>query len=57
VTLSEGGSIFKTPSCDLDRRARRGRRAFSEDQGKTILTVMPEGATCETGGKEYERAK
>ena len=34
-----------------------GTATLSEDQGKTILTVMPENVFYKTGRAEYERVK
>jgi hypothetical protein len=34
-----------------------GTASLSEDQGKTILTVMPEDSYYKTGKAEYERVK
>ena len=34
-----------------------GTATLSEDQGKTLLTVMPENLIYKTGRAEYERVK
>lgn len=34
-----------------------GTASLSEDQGKTMLTVMPENSYYKTGKAEYERVK
>jgi hypothetical protein len=57
VTLSEGKFYLQDGKLRYRSSRTAGTASFSEDQGKTILTVMPEGPTCETGRKEYERAK
>jgi len=57
VTLSEGKFYLQDAKLRYRSSRTAGPASLSEDQGKTILTVMPEGPICETGRKEYERAK
>jgi hypothetical protein len=56
-TLSEG--MFYLRDGKLRYRSTRttGTASLSEDQGKTILTMMPVDPTADTGRTEYERVK
>ena len=56
-TLSQG--MFYLRDGKLRYRSTRttGTASLSEDQGKTILTVMPEDPTSDTGRTKYERVK
>src|SRR5262249_48139898 len=56
-TLTQG--MFDLRDGDLRYRSTRttGTASLSEDQGKTILTMMPVDPTADTGRTEYERVK
>jgi hypothetical protein len=56
-TLSQG--MFYLREGKLRYRSTRttGTASLSEDQGKTILTMMPVDPTADTGRTEYERVK
>jgi hypothetical protein len=56
-TLSQG--MFYLRDGKLRYRSTRttGTASLSEDQGKTILTMMPVDPTADTGRTEYERVK
>ena len=56
-TLTEG--MFYLRDGKLRYRSTRttGTASLSEDQGKTILTVMPVDRTADTGRTEFERVK
>jgi len=56
-TLSQG--MFYLRDGKLRYRSTRttGTASLSEDQGKTILTVLPVDPTADTGRTEYERVK
>jgi len=56
-TLTEG--MFDLRDGKLRYRSTRttGTASHYEDQGKTILTMMPVDPTADTGRTEYERVK
>jgi len=56
-TLTQG--MFYLRDGKLRYRSTRttGTTSLSEDQGKTILRIMPVDPTADTGGTEYERVK
>jgi len=56
-TLTQG--MFYLRDGKLRYRSTRttGTTSLSEDQGKTILTVMPVDRTADTGRTEFERVK
>ena len=56
-STSEGKFYLQDGKLRYRSSRTAGTASLSEDQGKIILTVMPEGPTCETGRTEYERAK
>src|SRR5215471_5380381 len=48
--LQDGGLRYRSSPT-------RGAASLSQDQGKTVLTVMPADPRYHTGGAEYERVK
>jgi len=48
--LQDGGLRYRSSRT-------RGAASLSQDQGKTVLTVMPADPRYHTGGAEYERVK
>jgi len=56
-TLSEGQFYLRDGKLRYRSTRTTGTANLSEDQGKTILTVMPEDPTSDTGRTKYERVK
>jgi hypothetical protein len=56
-TLSEGTFYLRDGKLRYRSTRTTGTASLSEDQGKTILTVMPENPTSDTGRTKYERVK
>ena len=56
-TLSAGQFYLRDGKLRYRSTRTTGTANLSEDQGKTILTVMPEDPTSDTGRTKYERVK
>ena len=56
-TLTEGQFYLRDGKLRYRSTRTTGTANLSEDQGKTILTVMPEDPTSDTGRTKYERVK
>ena len=48
---------FRRDSAESAETSPSRRQRLSEDQGKTMLTVMPADSYYKTGKAEYERVK
>jgi len=56
-STSEGEFYLQDGKLRYRSSRTTGTASLSEDQGKTTLTVMPEGPGYQTGRAEYERVK
>ena len=56
-TLSEGTFYLRDGRLRYRSTRTTGTASLSENKGKTILMVMPESPTSDTGKAEYERVK
>ena len=56
-TLSQGQFFLRDGKLRYRSTRTTGAASLSEDQGNTILTVMPEHPTSDTGRTEYRRVK
>jgi hypothetical protein len=56
-STSEGKFYLQDGKLRYRSSRTTGTASLSEDQGKSILTVMPEDPNCQTGKAEYERVK
>ena len=56
-TLSEGSFYLRDGKLRYRSTRTTGTANLSEDRGKTILTVIPEDPTSDTGRTKYERVK
>jgi hypothetical protein len=56
-TLTQGTFYLRDGKLRYQSTRTTGRASFSEDQGKTVLTMMPVDPTADTGRTEYERVK
>ncbi len=56
-STSEGKFYLQDGKLRYRSSRTTGTARLSEDQGKTILTVMPEDPNYQTGRAEYERVK
>ena len=56
-TLSEGTFYLQDGKLRYRSSRTTGTASLSEDQGKTMLTVMPADSYYKTGKAEYERVK
>jgi hypothetical protein len=56
-TLTQGTFYLRDGKLRYQSTRTTGRASLSEDQGKTVLTMMPVDPTADTGRTEYERVK
>jgi len=56
-TLTQGTFYLRDGKLRYQLTRTTGRASLSEDQGKTVLTMMPVDPTADTGRTEYERVK
>jgi hypothetical protein len=56
-TLTQGSFYLRDGKLRYQSTRTTGRASLSEDQGKTVLTMMPVDPTADTGRTEYERVK
>ena len=56
-TLSQGQFFLRDGKLRYRSTRTTGTASLSEDQGNTVLTVMPEHPTSDTGRTEYTRVK
>jgi hypothetical protein len=56
-TLTQGTFYLRDGKLRYQSTRTMGRASLSEDQGKTVLTMMPVDPTADTGRTEYERVK
>ena len=56
-TLTQGQFLLRDGKLRYQSTRTTGTASLSEDQGKTILKMMPEDPTSDTGRSEYERVK
>jgi hypothetical protein len=56
-TLTQGTFYLRDGKLRYQSTRTTGRASFSEDQRKTVLTMMPVDPTADTGRTEYERVK
>ena len=56
-TLTQGTFYLRDGKLRYQSTRTTGRASLSEDQGKTVLTMMPVDPTADTGRTEYQRVK
>ena len=56
-TLTQGTFYLRDGKLRYQSTRTTGRASLSEDQGKTVLMMMPVDPTADTGRTEYERVK
>jgi hypothetical protein len=56
-TLSEGTFYLRDGKLRYQSTRTMGTASLSEDQGRTILTMIPKDPTTDTGRTEYERVE